>query len=59
MEKFICQGFFPTNWLATFWVGKIFHVEEPYPEHFHWPHLDVDRTAEIGEHPERFPLKTK
>jgi hypothetical protein len=40
-------------------VGKILHVEEPYPEHFYWPDLDVDLTSEIIEHPERFPLKAK
>jgi hypothetical protein len=40
-------------------VWKILNVEEPYPGHFYWPDLDADLTAEIIEHPERFPLKAK
>ncbi len=33
----------------------VLNVEEPAPGHFHWPDIDVDLTAEIIEHPERFP----
>jgi hypothetical protein len=32
-------------------------VEELMSGHFYWPDLDVDLTAEMIEHPERFPLK--
>jgi len=46
-------------WFKDAPVRKILHVEEPYPGHFYWPDLDVDLTAEIIEHRERFPLKVK
>ena len=51
------EGFFP--WFKDAPVRKIFNVEEPHPEHFYWPDLDVDLTVETIEHPERFPLKAK
>ncbi|MGD0488285.1 MAG: DUF2442 domain-containing protein [Syntrophorhabdales bacterium] len=56
-ELFMAYEDFP--WFKDAPVGKILHVEEPYPEHFYWPDLDVDLTSEIIEHPERFPLKAK
>jgi len=56
-ELFMAYEAFP--WFKDAPVGKILHVEEPYPEHFYWPDLDVDLTSEIIEHPERFPLKAK
>jgi hypothetical protein len=43
-------------WFMDVSVGKILNVEEPHPNHFYWPDLDVDLTAEIIEHPERYPL---
>jgi hypothetical protein len=45
-------------WFRDVPVGKILNVEEPTPNHFYWPDLDVDLTVEIIEHPERFPLKS-
>lgn len=56
-ELFMPYEDFP--WFKDAPVGKIMNVEEPYPEHFYWPELDIDLTAEIIEHPERFPLKFK
>jgi hypothetical protein len=47
------------SWFKDVTVGKILNVEEPTPDHYYWPDLDVDLTAEIVEHPERFPLKAK
>ena len=54
-ELFLPYEDFP--WFKDAPVRKILNVEEPSPGHFYWPDLDVDLTAEIIEHPERFPLK--
>lgn len=52
--------FNPIALSALFVPGnRILNVQEPFPEHFYWPDLDVDLTVEIIEHPERFPLKAK
>ena len=56
-ELFMSYENFP--WFKDAPVGKILNVEEPNPEHFYWPDLDIDLTTEIIEHPERFPLKAK
>lgn len=56
-ELFMSYQDFP--WFADVTVGKILNVEEPTPGHFYWPDLDVDLTAEMIEHPERFPNKAK
>lgn len=54
-ELFMPYEEFP--WFKEAPVRKILNVEEPSPGHFYWPDLDVDLTAEIIEHPGRFPLK--
>jgi len=56
-ELFLPYEDFP--WFKDAAVAKILHVEEPTPGHFYWPDLDVDLTAEIIEHPDRFPLTAK
>jgi len=56
-ELFMSYEYFP--WFKDATVSKVLNVEEPKPGHFYWPDLDVDLTAEIIEHPERFPLKSK
>jgi hypothetical protein len=56
-ELFIPYEEFP--WFRDAPVGKILNVEEPTPDHFYWPELDVDLGIESIEHPERFPLKAK
>lgn len=56
-ELFMPYENFP--WFRDVPVGKILNVEEPSPGHFYWPDLDVDLTAEIILHPERFPLQAK
>ena len=56
-ELFLSYEDFP--WFKDVPVGKILKVEEPTPGHFYWPDLDVDLTAEIIEHPEKFSLKAK
>jgi len=53
-ELFLPYELFP--WFKEAPVGKILQVEEPSPGHFYWPALDVDLSAEMIIHPERFPL---
>ncbi|MBI1389134.1 MAG: DUF2442 domain-containing protein [bacterium] len=56
-ELFMPHEDFP--WFQDAPIKSVLNMEEPAPGHFHWPDLDVDLTAEIIEHPERFPLKAK
>jgi hypothetical protein len=56
IELFMSYEDFP--WFKEAPVGKILNVEEQTPGHFYWPDLDVDLTAEIIAHPNRFPLKS-
>jgi hypothetical protein len=55
-ELFMSYEDFP--WFKDQPVKLILNVEELSPGHFHWPGFDVDLTAEMIKHPERFPLKT-
>ena len=54
-EMFLAFEDFP--WFKDAPVAKILNVVEPRPDHFFWPDLDVDLTAEIIQHPEKYPLK--
>lgn len=56
-EMFLAYADFP--WFKDAPVSKILNVEEPTPDHYYWPELDVDLTAEIIEHPDRFSLTAK
>ncbi|MDT8427401.1 MAG: DUF2442 domain-containing protein [Pseudomonadales bacterium] len=56
-EMFLAYDDFP--WFKDALVSKILKVEELSPDHYYWPDLDVDLTAEIIEHPDRFPLTAK
>jgi hypothetical protein len=56
-ELFMSYEDFP--WFKDVPIGKVLNVEEPTPGHFYWPDLDIDLTAEIIEHPDRFPLRSK
>ena len=56
-EFFLSYEDFP--WFKEVPIGNILRVEQPTPEHFYWPDLDVDLSIESIEHPERFPLKAK
>jgi hypothetical protein len=55
-ELFMSYEDFP--WFKEASVAKVLNVEEPKPGHYYWPELDVDLTAEIIAHPERFPLRS-
>ena len=56
-ELFMPYDEFP--WFKDHPVKAVLNVQEPSPGHFYWPDMDVDLTAEIIEHPERFPNKAK
>lgn len=56
-ELFMPYEDFP--WFKDAPVSKVLNVEQQKRCHFYWPDLDVDLTAEIIAHPERFPLKAK
>lgn len=55
-ELFMPYEAFP--WFKDVPIGKILNVQQPAPDHFYWPELDVDLGVESIEHPERFPLKS-
>lgn len=46
-------------WFKQAPVEAILHLEEPRPDHLHWPSLDVDLSIDSIEHPERYPLTAK
>lgn len=54
-ELFLPFAQFP--WFGDAPVRKILNVRWPFPDHLHWPDLDVDLAVESIEHPERFPLR--
>ena len=56
-ELFLAYDEFP--WFKDAAVKHVFNVEQPTPDHFYWPDLDVDLGLETIEHPERFPLRAK
>lgn len=56
-ELFMPYDDFP--WFKDASVAGILKLEQPQPQHFYWPDLDVDLTLEMIEHPERFPLKAR
>lgn len=56
-ELFLPYVDFP--WFREAAIGKVLNVEQPSPDHFYWPDLDVDLGLETIEHPEKFPLKSK
>jgi len=55
-ELFMPYEEFP--WFKEASIGQILNVEEPTTGHFFWPDLDVDLTADMIEHPERYPLQS-
>ena len=56
-EHFLSYEDFP--WFKDAPVRKILNVQEPSPNHFHWPDLDIDISLDIINNPETFPLKAK
>ncbi|MDE0511966.1 MAG: DUF2442 domain-containing protein [Gammaproteobacteria bacterium] len=56
-EFFMSYEDFP--WFKKQPIEAVLNVEEPSPDHYYWPAIDVDLTKEIIENPDRFPLKAK
>ena len=44
------------TWFKDAPVAKILNVEEPSPNHYHWPDLDIDLGLRTIEHPEQYPM---
>ena len=57
-EQELFMPFEEFPWFKEASIGQILNVEEASPGHFFWPDLDVDLTADMIEHPERYPLKS-
>jgi len=53
-EMFMPYEDFP--WFKDAPIAKVLNVTEPCAGHFYWPDLDIDLSAGIIAHPERFPL---
>ena len=56
-ELFLPFDDFP--WFKDATVEAILNLEQPNPDHLHWPDLDVDLTVDSIEHPRRYPLTAK
>lgn len=55
-EYFMSFESFP--WFQDQTVKTIQAVEEPRPNHFYWPSIDIDLSLEMIEYPDRFPLQS-
>lgn len=53
-ELFLPFDRFP--WFRDARVSDVLAVEQPRPDHFRWPRLDVDLTRDSIRHPDRYPL---
>ena len=53
-ELFLSFADFP--WFKEAPIAKILNVEEPSPNHFHWPELDIDLGLKTIEQPDHYPL---
>ena len=56
-ELFISYDYFP--WFKEQPVGAVLNVKEASPEHYYWPEIDVDLSADIIKNPDRFPHAAK
>ncbi|TVQ44830.1 MAG: DUF2442 domain-containing protein [Gloeocapsa sp. DLM2.Bin57] len=56
-EMFLSYEDFP--WFENATIKQILNIQEPFPNHFYWPDLDIDLSKEIIQNPQRFPLKHK
>ena len=54
-EYFVPFTDYPAFQQAT--VTQIIHIEQPAPDQFYWPDLDIDIEAAALDEPERFPLQ--
>jgi hypothetical protein len=58
-EKELYMSYDDFPWFKNQSFQAICHVEESTLDHLYWPELDVDLTAKMIKHPEKFPLKAK
>lgn len=58
-DRVLFMSFSDFPWFKDAPVASILHVEEPSPNHFHWPDLDIDVGMSTIEDPQRFPLVAK
>ncbi|MBI5441478.1 MAG: hypothetical protein HY900_09750 [Deltaproteobacteria bacterium] len=56
-ELFLSFESFP--WFLDVRLSDLFEIEQPHPDHFRWPKLDIDLTCDSIRHPERYPLVSK
>ncbi len=55
-ELFLSYEDFP--WFKDQPVKAIFNVQEPVPDHYYWPDLDIDIGKVTIKNPEKYPLKS-
>lgn len=53
-EHFLSFDDFP--WFRSASVSQILNVENPTPNHFFWPDIDVDLEIESIKSPDKYPL---
>lgn len=53
-ELFLSFEDFP--WFKDAPVAHVLNVEEPSPNHYHWPELDIDLGLKTIEHPQQYPM---
>ncbi len=56
-DKELYMAYVEFPWFKDATLAKVINVKELHEGHFYWPDLDVDLTADIIEHPEKYPLK--
>jgi hypothetical protein len=53
-EYFLPYESYP--WFKKATISQVMNVEQPHPQHLHWPDLDVDLEVESLLAPEAYPL---
>ena len=43
-------------WFKDAPVAQVLNVEEPSPNHYRWPDLDIDLGRSTIEHPDQYPM---
>jgi hypothetical protein len=54
-EYFVPFADYPSFQQAT--VAQIIHIQQPAPDQFYWPDLDIDIETAALDEPDRFPLQ--
>ena len=56
-ENLLSYGDFPQ--FKDVSLREILNAQEPTPDRFYWPDLDVDLGVETIRHPDRFPFRAR